>query len=309
VSDAPIAFVSHASEDKQRFVRPLAAKLREMGIDAWLDEWEIAGGDSLVDQIFNLGIEKAAAFVVVLSTVSVTKPWVREELDAAVVRRIESNARLIPVRLDPVDVPAALKHLKWIDATDGDVDKAADEIARSIFGVSAKPPLGDPPAYTTHVPALISDPVDDLVLAKLIEVAFEKDDLNISSDELFAALAPHGLSREAITESAEVLASKGFIERQNFMGGGFALRKLNSGVILAVLPSRGVEVEQVSLHLLGHIANHRSTSGFELPSLLTRTALIDHLESNGWIKVGHRIMGGNVFAEATAAGTRTLRQV
>jgi hypothetical protein len=50
VPDAPITFVSRASEDKQRFVRPLATKLRGIGVDAWLDEWEIAGADSPVDR-------------------------------------------------------------------------------------------------------------------------------------------------------------------------------------------------------------------------------------------------------------------
>src|SRR4051794_20083808 len=48
----PKVFVSHASEDKQRFVERFAARLRENGVDAWLDEWEMKPGDSLVDRIF-----------------------------------------------------------------------------------------------------------------------------------------------------------------------------------------------------------------------------------------------------------------
>jgi len=48
----PKVFVSHASEDKERFVTNFATKLRENGVDAWLDKWEMLPGDSLVDKIF-----------------------------------------------------------------------------------------------------------------------------------------------------------------------------------------------------------------------------------------------------------------
>jgi len=37
----PRAFVSHATEDKARFVTQFATALRAGGIDAWVDEWEI----------------------------------------------------------------------------------------------------------------------------------------------------------------------------------------------------------------------------------------------------------------------------
>lgn len=37
----PKVFISHASEDKVRFVLGFAEKLRAAGIDAWLDRWEM----------------------------------------------------------------------------------------------------------------------------------------------------------------------------------------------------------------------------------------------------------------------------
>ena len=45
----PKVFISHASEDKERFVLGFAAKLHIDGVDAWIDRWEIMSGDSLVD--------------------------------------------------------------------------------------------------------------------------------------------------------------------------------------------------------------------------------------------------------------------
>jgi hypothetical protein len=93
-------FISHATEDKERFVVPFAAMLRAEGIDAWLDQWEMLPGDSLVRKIFSEGLSNATAVVVVLSRVSIAKPWVSEELDAAVVKRINEDSKLIPIVLD-----------------------------------------------------------------------------------------------------------------------------------------------------------------------------------------------------------------
>ena len=101
--DEPRAFISHASEDKERFVIEFATRLRSAGVDAWVDEWEIRAGDSLVDKVFAHGIEKADIFIVVLSTTSIVKPWVREELDAgstSALFRAVSATRL--AQIDPV---------------------------------------------------------------------------------------------------------------------------------------------------------------------------------------------------------------
>lgn len=79
----PKVFLSHAGEDKERFVVEFAKRLREKGVDAWFDKWEILPGDSLVDKIFEEGLKDADAIIVVLSENSINKPWVREELNAS----------------------------------------------------------------------------------------------------------------------------------------------------------------------------------------------------------------------------------
>src|SRR5271166_3912672 len=47
VVNIPKVFCSHRSVDKTR-VRDIARKLREAGIDAWFDEWEIKPGEDIV---------------------------------------------------------------------------------------------------------------------------------------------------------------------------------------------------------------------------------------------------------------------
>jgi hypothetical protein len=41
-------FISHASEDKDGFVRSLAQVLNSVGIDVWYDEYSLKAGDSEV---------------------------------------------------------------------------------------------------------------------------------------------------------------------------------------------------------------------------------------------------------------------
>jgi hypothetical protein len=54
-------FLSHASKDKDRFVLPFAVGLRAKGIDAWEDRWEMLPGDSIVQKIFEEGINNSSA--------------------------------------------------------------------------------------------------------------------------------------------------------------------------------------------------------------------------------------------------------
>jgi len=60
----PRVFVSHASEDKERFVIDFATKLRsEQGLNAFVDKWEILPGQTLVRRIFDEGIGQAEAVI------------------------------------------------------------------------------------------------------------------------------------------------------------------------------------------------------------------------------------------------------
>ena len=169
-------FVSHASEDKERFVVGFATKLRQNGIDAWLDRWEMVPGDSLVDKIFEEGIANAAAVIVVLSKHSVAKPWIREELNAAFVKRIHSKSKLIPILLDECTVPEALSSTYWerIDNLNS-YESSFGRIISSLTGVTDKPPLGSLPTHITSPIRSISGiaKLDNTVLKAACEAAMK----------------------------------------------------------------------------------------------------------------------------------------
>ena len=90
------AFVSHAWEDKQTFVRPLVGALSEFGVSLWYDEISLKPGDSLSGSI-ERGIAKSRTGIVVVSPAFLGKNWPEAELRALMTRRIETGIKLLPV--------------------------------------------------------------------------------------------------------------------------------------------------------------------------------------------------------------------
>lgn len=222
---APRVFVSHASEDKDRFVLPFAERLRERGLDAWVDRWEMLPGDSLVKRIFEEGLENAQAVVVVLSAASVGKAWVSEELDAAVVKRINTGSRLIPVVLDGLsaqEVPASIRHLLHETVPDvRDIEPVVDRVVRSVLGEPDKPALGERPAYAGLAAARIGslDKIDSLAL-KLIgdEAVRDWGDWFMTADFVASTVAALGCGEDDVLDSIEVLHSQGLVRISRTMG-------------------------------------------------------------------------------------------
>lgn len=225
-ADAPRVFVSHATEDKARFVLPFAEQLRARGVDAWVDQWEMLDGDSLVGKIFP-AIDQAAAVIVVLSRVSITKPWVTEELDSAVVKRINTGSRLIPIVLDGLtiatEVPASVRHLRLrIVADVSDLAAVLDPVVRSIFGDVERPPLGARPRYASAPAVRISglDRIDSLVLRAAGAEAIRDDGDRFATDEFVATvMAELGITSVQAAESLDVLDASRFIRLSRRLSG------------------------------------------------------------------------------------------
>lgn len=75
------AFICHASEDKDDFVRPLANKLTSKGLRVWYDELSIQVGDRISEKIEE-GLRLSDFGVVVLSNSFFQKSWPSSELSA-----------------------------------------------------------------------------------------------------------------------------------------------------------------------------------------------------------------------------------
>ena len=90
------AFISHASEDKDSFVRPLARALASLGVKVWYDEFTLKLGDSL-SQSIDKGLAHSRYGIVVLSRAFMTKPWPQRELSGLVTREIDGHAAIVPI--------------------------------------------------------------------------------------------------------------------------------------------------------------------------------------------------------------------
>ena len=89
-------FISHASEDKDEIVRPLANALINRGHDVWYDEFTLKIGDSLRQKI-DQGLAKSRVGLVVLSPSFIDKGWTNYELDGIVTRAVTGEQILLPI--------------------------------------------------------------------------------------------------------------------------------------------------------------------------------------------------------------------
>ena len=214
-------FISHAKEDKEKFVRDFATKLRERGIDAWFDEWEIGPGDSIVDKIFEEGMRNAYAVIVVVSAVSVQKPWVRVELNTSVIKRIEGKIKLIPVIIDEGPIPEALTdilHVRIKDVNNYRIE--LDRIVDALYGTLQKPVLGQAPEYSksSPIPPTRLHNADQHVLTIACKLSLSEDSDVLIPSAVVSRVEGLGLSEKQVADSIRVLAEEGLLAVSGSLG-------------------------------------------------------------------------------------------
>ena len=89
-------FVSHASEDKEEFVKPLVEALESSGYKVWYDEFTLKVGDSLRRSIDN-GLSNSRYGIVVFSKAFFDKKWTQYELDGLVNREMNGYKVILPI--------------------------------------------------------------------------------------------------------------------------------------------------------------------------------------------------------------------
>ena len=92
-------FISHASEDKEPFVRQFASILRDLGIDVWYDEYEIKPGMSIRESV-DRGLVSCDVGVLIFSKWYFKKKWTIWELNGLIQRMLDESALLIPIYYD-----------------------------------------------------------------------------------------------------------------------------------------------------------------------------------------------------------------
>ena len=320
----PKVFISHASEDKERFVLDFATKLYSKGIEAWVDRWEMLPGDSIIDRIFEQGIAEAQVMIVVISEHSVNKPWIREELNAGMVRKINGVSRMIPVVIGDVDdsqIPESLKTTVWERIKDlDDYDPELDGIVRSIYGQRDKPDLGDPPGYSQlridKVPGLreIDSYIFKLVCEELIQLGYNVM-RPLASERFQEQIHAIDIDEEGFNDSIEVLENRGYFEISRVFGNQpwgidiYSLQLRESGFdeyTRMYLPNYDSIVRSVALEIANYNRHRRDQIA---ASLGESEVVVDHvlrqLQRRGYLKAHEDKVGRIVYIlNLTAAGKR-----
>ncbi len=293
----PKVFISHASEDKERFVVNFASKLRANGVDAWLDRWEMLPGDSLVDKIFGEGIKEADSFIIVLSNHSVNKPWVREELNASFIKRIGKNSKIIPIVLDNCTVPECLQSTIWENINDHqNYEENFTRILNSILGVFDKPALGLTPSYATTKINEIQDlhKIDTLIFTQACQNVLSKSDKSVCLSDIYDDLKAQKISDEDISESLEVLDSKGYIKATK-AGGIIPFFIITTFGFDQFARANIDNYEEIVNDICLKLINHSLENNADVADMTNHPlALVNHvfnlLENHGLIKIA-KLMG------------------
>ena len=129
-------FISHASADKDDFVRPLVKALEARGYRVWFDEDRLVIGDSLRKSI-DIGLSRAKRGLVILSPAFLGRNWPEWELSGLVQRQnSEGETLIVPIWHDLshkeiVKYSPSLADLVAIPSSAG-VDAIVRKLARFI---------------------------------------------------------------------------------------------------------------------------------------------------------------------------------
>ena len=126
-------FISHASEDKESFVRPLARALTDSGLVVWYDEWSLTVGDRLRQKI-DEGLAASRYGIVVLSGNFFSKRWPQDELEGLFSREIAGVKVILPVwhNIDVEGVRQYSPMLAGRVAATGSIDNVVGRLRRAM---------------------------------------------------------------------------------------------------------------------------------------------------------------------------------
>lgn len=139
----PKVFLSFAFED-EALAKRIAHALNDNGVDTWWAGWCISSGDSIRQKI-DEGLGDCTHFIVLLTPRSISKPWVMQEMDAGLVRKLSAGTKFIVLRSDlsPTALPPLLQGSLSPEVDPNSFD--VTQLVNDIHGISRKPPLGRAP--------------------------------------------------------------------------------------------------------------------------------------------------------------------
>ena len=116
-------FVSYTAAD-QAWAEWIAAELEEAGHTTALQAWDFRPGENFVLRMAQ-ALERSERVLAVLSPRYFASAYSIDELTAALVRDPQGRDRLLPVRIEPCELPPLLANRIYIDLVGLDEQTAA----------------------------------------------------------------------------------------------------------------------------------------------------------------------------------------
>ncbi|WP_152386597.1 toll/interleukin-1 receptor domain-containing protein [Azotobacter salinestris] len=154
----PKVFISysHDSQDHKKWVMDLAVRLRNSGVDAILDQWELQPGDD-IPHFMERHVASSDRVVMVCTEKYVEKAnagrggvgYEKMIVTSDLMKSIDSN-KVVPIirQAGTHHVPTFLKSKLFVDfSQNADIEFSFDELVRTLVGAPLfqKPPIGNNP--------------------------------------------------------------------------------------------------------------------------------------------------------------------
>lgn len=227
---APKIFISysHDNPDHKKWVAGLGIRLRENGVDAVLDQWDLFPGEDI--PVFMERNLTEADFAVLVCTkryvekankgdggVGYEKMIVTSEL----IKSIEASKFIPIIRQNGSHlVPRFIQTKLFIDfSNEEEFEVVFDELLRTIFrsSVVKKPPLGPPPNFnsTNEVSKVGESDLSENVLSIFKQMAKQYDSGELSYWSHRSSYEGFNSGRIAVEHAFSILEAKGYLDRDN----------------------------------------------------------------------------------------------
>jgi TolB-like protein/Tfp pilus assembly protein PilF len=232
-------FLSYASQDAQA-ARRICEALRAGGLEVWLDQSELRGGDAW-DASIRKRIKECALFVPVISasTNSRSEGYFRLEWKLAVDRShlmAAERAFLLPVVIDGTGdadalVPDKFREVQWTRLAGGEAPAAfVERVARLLSqDVSLSPAPVLQGSGAAPVPGSPRAGVDPLATAAIAKAAPRRRRVLFGATALAAVLAVGGVATFLMTNRSAAIASVAVLPFENATGDA-AIEYLSDGI-------------------------------------------------------------------------------
>ncbi len=232
------AFICHATEDKDSFVRELAQKLVREGIRVWYDESTLQVGDSLRRSI-DKGLSSSRYGIVVLSHSFFRKEWPQNELNGLVTRERHGEKVILPVWLDVDKEDVARYSTILADRLAARAKDGIEKVITQLLFVLNPSPSGqqrEPTEYKTEAGVEEENTMTkELISPRLLSttVRFEEEHWDNIKGEMFAVLI-NWIDYEEVKDTTLAL---------NFPGGSF--RYIHQELQGLILSSNNLPLEKI----------------------------------------------------------------